>query len=428
MTGSSPFPFQPRQSLMTANSRQLALEALIEWEHGQFFALDIIDRLAKARGLDHRDTALMQTLVLCVLRNMTLLDHMLDQVCDNKRLERHVHWLLRLGAAQLLLLEMPPHAAVNETVSLAQKARGLVNAVLRRIEREKASLLAQIPTLPPEDRFSQPDWLIERWTKQYGSASATTLCEWNQTQAPTFVRLNQLQPAPDTIPETFEAMPSAPVGFYKVEQPPRDLLASGQCYVQDPSTAIACELLAPRPGDSVLDACAAPGGKTAYLAQLMQNQGTIVACDSSARRADRLKSNLKRMNVQIAQACTHDWTAESQPTTWQGGQFDRILVDVPCSNTGVMRRRVDVRWRLQPWSFRELIPLQQKILTATLALLKPGGSLVYSTCSLDGEENEGVVQSVLATMPGYAQTEQRESLPWRDGFDGAYAAKIVRNA
>jgi 16S rRNA (cytosine967-C5)-methyltransferase len=413
---------------MTANARELALETLIEWEHGQLFASDIIDRIAKSEGTEHRDTALLQTLVMCVLRNMTLLDHLLDQVCDNKRLERHVHWLLRLGAAQLLILEMPPHAAVNETVDLAQKARGLVNAVLRRIEREKTQLLAQIPTLPLDDRFSHPAWLIERWTAQHGAEAAAALCEWNQTQAPTFIRINQLQPAPAAIPEAFEPTANAPVGFYRVEQPPRDWLASGQCYVQDPSTAIACDLLAPQPGENVLDACAAPGGKTSYLAQLMRNEGTIIAADSSARRTERLKSNLRRMGVQIAQTCIHDWSAQTQPTSWKGSLFDRILVDAPCSNTGVMRRRVDVRWRLQPWSYREFIPLQKQILTATLGLLKPGGSLVYSTCSVDREENEGVVQSVLASLSGYTLAEQRESLPWRDGFDGAYAARIVRAA
>lgn len=413
--------------MMTADSRHLALETLIEWERGESFASDILDRLARNHRLEHRDAALLQTLVMSVLRNMTLLDHLLDQVCDNKRLERHVHWLLRLGASQLLLLDMPPHAAVNETVNLAQKARGLVNAVLRRIERERAVLLAQLPTLSLEDRFSQPGWLIDRWIKQRGETTAAQFCEWNQTQAPTFIRINRLRDDVPALPDSFQAIAGAPEGFYRVDQPPRDWLSAGWCYVQDPSTSIACALLAPQPGETVLDACAAPGGKSALLAQMMQNQGELVACDSSPRRIDRLKSNLKRMNVLHAKVCVHDWSSPSQPAGWNGSLFDRILLDVPCSNTGVMRRRVDVRWRLQPWSLRELVPLQQTILRTTLALLKPGGSLVYSTCSIDAEENEDVVRHVLDTIPGFHLKEQRESLPWRDDFDGAYAALIVRS-
>jgi 16S rRNA (cytosine967-C5)-methyltransferase len=409
---------------VTVNSRQLALHTLLEWEHGQAFAQDILERLATKYHLEHRDTALLQTLVFSVLRNVTLLDHWLDQVCENKHLEKSVHWLLRLGAAQLLLIDIPPHAAVNECVNLAGKARGLTNAVLRRIEREKEALLAQLPSLTLEDRYSHPQWIIDRWTQQRGLEATAQMCEWDQDPAHNYIRVNRLHP--EALDDTMlaEHHKTEHPDFFRVDQPPRDWLAVGKCYAQDPSTAMACELLAPQPGDFVLDACAAPGGKAAYLAQLMKNEGRIIAADSSPRRLDRMKSNLNRLHAKIAQPKLLNWADEDHPTD---PVFDRILVDAPCSNTGVMRRRIDVRWRLLPWSFKEMTELQSSILEATLPLLKPGGSLVYSTCSIDREENEGVVETVLKSHPGFSLIETRESLPWRDGVDGAFAALIKRD-
>ena len=385
-----------------------------------------MDRLATQKRLEHRDAALLQTLVMGVLRNVSLLDHWLDQLSDNKRLEDRVQWILRLGAAQLLILDMAPHAAVNETVELAGPARRLVNAILRRIERERADLLNQIPTLPVDTRYSHPEWLLQRWQAQRSAAEIESWCAWDQQPAPTYIRVNQLHATPLSAEETQSLAPASVPGFFKVPQPPRDWLEQGRCYVQDPSTVAACDLLDPQPGETVLDACAAPGGKTAYLAQKMANQGALTACDVSARRLDRLRTNLRRLAVGNARVMEFDITSDRTPP-WGGTRFDRILLDVPCSNTGVMRRRVDVRWRLEGWAFRELAAQQSQILRSALPLLKPGGTLVYSTCSLDQEENEQVIASVLAALPEYSLAGKREISPWADGFDGAFAAKIVRS-
>ena len=411
-----------------SNSRQLALQALIEWEHGEAFAQELVDRLATQNRLAHRDAALTLTLVLGVLRNASLLDHWLDQVCDNKRLEDRILWTLRMGAAQLLILDMPPHAVVNETVNLAGGgARGLVNAVLRRIDRERDTLLGQAATLPLADRYSHPEWLVERWTEQRGAEVAQQWCEWNQQPAPIFIRANALHSRPLEPAETEGFKPARVNGFFQVDSPPRDWLEQGRCYAQDPSTVMACDLLAPVAGETVLDACAAPGGKTAYLAQLMGNEGKITACDLSPRRLDRLSGNLRRLEVKNTQVATFDMTSDRTPP-WGAGRFDRILLDVPCSNTGVMRRRVDVRWRLEPWNIEELTAQQARILTKALAMLKPGGTLVYSTCSLDREENQGVLDSVLAQHTNVKLEATKEVTPWKDGFDGAFAAKLVRAA
>ncbi|WP_156346310.1 RsmB/NOP family class I SAM-dependent RNA methyltransferase [Verrucomicrobium spinosum] len=280
--------------------------------------------------------------------------------------------------------------------------------------------------LPIAERTSHPSWLAERWTKQFGKSAAEALCEWDQQPASTYVRVNQLHPQPLTPEEVLPLEPISFPGFFRADTLPREWLASGRCYAQDPSTVIACDLLAPQPGETILDACAAPGGKSAYLAQKMQNQGRILTCDSVPRRLQRMQQNLERLNVTIAENRQVDWT-KPLPPIWKGVQVDRILLDAPCSNTGVMRRRVDVRWRLDPEVFVEMAQLQTKILSTLSPLLKSGGSLVYSTCSLDREENEDIIASFLVAHPEFKLVETRSSLPWRDGFDGAFAALLLKS-
>ncbi len=176
----------------------------------------------------------------------------------------------------------------------------------------------------------------------------------------------------------------------------------------------------------MLDACAAPGGKAAYLAEMMGNAGTLLVADDNERRLERLRENLVRLGVSNARTLRCDWADESsvRAAALAEKSFDKILVDAPCTNTGVMRRRVDVRWRLQPGDFERMPRRQLTILQAVTPLLKPGGSLVYSTCSLEPEENEAVVTAFLREEPAFRLTDKKESLPFRDAVDGAYAARF----
>jgi 16S rRNA (cytosine967-C5)-methyltransferase len=412
------------QSPQRGNPRRLALDALREWERGEMFAHDLIDRAATRYGLESRDTALLQTLVLGTLRNLSLLDHFAAKLCDWERIEPRFQWTVRLGLVQLMVLDMAPHAAVNETVAIAERVRNLVNAVLRRAQRERDALLLDATQRPVPVRFSHPAWIVERWRKQFGEAHAADLCAWNQQPAPVFVRINRLHPQAPDAAALASLKPAGHPLFFQTDQPPREWLAEGKCYVQDPSTALACLMLDPKPGESVLDACAAPGGKSVLLAQLMKNEGRLIACDSVPRRLDRLQQNLNRLRVSCAQVVEHDWLS-NHATPWAAPRFDRILLDAPCSNTGVMRRRVDVRWRLKPQAFVELVALQSRMLDAMLPLLKPGGSLVYSTCSLDADENEQVVESLLQRNPKVRCTEMQRSLPWEHQTDGAFAARLI---
>jgi 16S rRNA (cytosine967-C5)-methyltransferase len=195
----------------------------------------------------------------------------------------------------------------------------------------------------------------------------------------------------------------------------------GKYYVQDPSTLVAVDVLDPQPGESVLDLCAAPGGKTTYIAQKMQNQGEIVAADSSNPRLQRVIENCQRLGVTIVATI-----ACETGRCLRGRQFDRVLVDAPCSNTGVLRRRADLRWRLQETEIARLAQLQENLLTVAGALTKPGGVLVYSTCSLEPEENERVVERFSAPHAEFALQTTRSNFPPRDGVDGAYVARFAK--
>ena len=407
------------------SSRRIALDVLQEWNRGEQYASALLDEAVAQCRLEPRDAALLQAIVLGCLRHLSLLDHWIDVLTDGKHLERQAEWVLRSGLVQLLILQMPPHAEVNETVELAGRARGVVNAVLRRADREREAMMAGRANLPPSIAYSQPEFLVQRWTKQFGPEQTKVLCAWNQEPSAVYVRVNELVPgAADQIKQA-PGVEDIGDGFFDCETLPRAALVTGACYAQDPSTAVAPRLLDPQPGETVLDACAAPGGKTALLAQLMANAGTLIASDSSGARIRRLEGNLKRLQVKNARVYQYNW-GKPDPFPWgQELKFDRILLDVPCTNTGVMRRRVDVRWRLKLEEFRATAALQLQLLKAVIAVLKPGGTVVYSTCSLDAEENEQVVEKALQEIPGLKLVETRQMLPQRDGVDGAFAAKLV---
>ncbi len=407
------------------SARQSALDVLREWSRGELYAVALIDDAARFANLSSRDTAMVQTLVYGVLRNLSLLDHWSGHLSGGRDLDPASRWLLRMGIAQLLLLDMPEHAVVNETVNLATRAKGFINAILRRTIRERAELLAAADALPARTRYSHPADLAERLIKNLGLADAEALMAWNQQPAETYVRLNRLHPEAERAVPQLPGLTNLTGDFFSCESPPRAALEAGLCYAQDPSTAVGPSLLNPVAGEDVLDACAAPGGKTALMAQMMGNAGTIMATDASAARLRRLASNLDRLKVTNVNAALQDWT-ETKPTTSSRQKFDAILLDVPCSNTGVMRRRVDVRWRLKESDFAVLASAQLHLAKAVLRVLKPGGRLVYSTCSLDPEENEGVVRRLIADHPDVKLIEERRVSPLRDKLDGAYAALLTR--
>ena len=409
------------------SSRRVALRALGRWREGKEFADQIVNRLLSESSLSTADRGFALELFYGTLRNLSLLDFWIGKLRSTS-LEPMARDLVRLGLYQLFLLATPPHAAVFETVVLAPlRARKLINALLRRAQREQMALSTAADAEPLATRFSTPAFLIERWTRQFGVEATLALCQWNNRPAPIYVRINRLRTTTDEFlrrhPGSF-VLPGKKnfLGLTNTTA----LAETGDAYIQDPSTALACELLQPAPGETVLDACAAPGGKTAYLAEMMSNAGEIVAVDADPGRLHRLQENLSRLGVNNARAVRCNWLDEKsiREAQFEAQSFDRILVDAPCTNTGVIRRRVDVRWRLRPSDFERMPRQQLAILDAVRPLLKPGGSLVYSTCSLEPEENEQVLGAFLRAHPDFRLTTQGESLPFREQFDGAYAAKL----
>ena len=408
------------------SSRALALTALREWRTGQQFADAILGRLLRSTDLAAPDRAFVTELFYGVLRNLSLLDFWIDTLRSG-HLDHETRDLLRLGLYQLFLLHTPEHAAVFETVQLAStKARSLVNGVLRSALRKRTELAAKAASQDLSVRTSHPQFLIARWAQNFGPENCAAFCDWNNQPAPIYARINRLKISVEEFLSKNAGAEPLPQSnnFVRLANIPGEALAAGHCYIQDPSTAASCLLLDPKQGERVLDACAAPGGKTAYLAELMKNDGFILACDRDQGRIRTLQDNLERLGVGIAQSAQHDWTTGDPPPN--DIPFDRILVDAPCSNTGVMRRRVDLRWRLTVKEFRRMQEEQLGILRATIPLLKPGGVLVYSTCSVEPEENEEMVRLITQEFSFLKFLEQVSLLPFRDGFDGAFAAKLIR--
>lgn len=407
-----------------AVARRLALQALRRWRSGDNFA-NAIRNKSIARIDNATDRAFAQELFYGMLRNLTLLDFWISRL-QHQKISDELRDLLRLGLYQLFVLATPPHAAVFETVSLARKSqRGFINGVLRSALRREQDLRAQAEARPLAIRWSQPAWLIERWERQFGEKATAELCAWNNHPAPLYARVNRLRKS------VIEFLRDNPRGvlvpgkpdFVQLPNVPASSLATGDCYIQDPSTALAVKLLTPQKGERILDACAAPGGKTSYIAAMADNRAEIVACDREKNRLRILQENLKRLGIERVKIVQHDWSKDAEKNF---GAFDKILLDAPCTNTGVIRRRLDVRWRLQPDDFARMQQRQLHIARAVLPLLKKGGTFVYSTCSLEREENEMVVEKLLASSKLRLE-KTMTSLPFRDGFDGAFAARLVKD-
>ncbi len=410
-------------------ARHVAFGALRAWQEYGDRADTIIASILSRGKLTKSDRAFSLELFYGVLRNITLLDFWLGCL-RAASIDPDLRDVLRLGLYQLFFLGTPDHAAVNESVEMVPpKQRGFINGMLRTAVRDRDELRRKAKVQSLAIRMSHPPFLVSRWQRAFGLEATAQLCEWNNSRARIYARVNRLKLDPEQFaqryPET-EELPGQPE-FRSCSEVPHEALKRGHCYIQDPSTIMAGALLDPKPDETVLDACAAPGGKTGHLAQLMQNKGVLIATDREPERMKRLNENIARLGAEIVKVHQHDWARDKVPKAIEDvGLFDRILIDVPCTNTGVMQRRVDVRWRLRPESLPELRDLQMEILRHAAGFLKPGGTLVYSTCSLEAEENEEAVQQFLLEFPNWRLVEQRVCRPFVNHYDGAFAAKIVR--
>jgi 16S rRNA (cytosine967-C5)-methyltransferase len=313
-----------------------------------------------------------------------------------------------------------------------------VNALLRGYARQKEATrqaLRALQDAEPALGYSHPAWLVERWSRRWDVARTRQLLQWNNTPAITYARLNTLRADATQLLEQWrnegvdydfgrwDWLPEN-LAFPLRAHPPLAGLPSfqrGWFYVQDPSTLLAAQTLAPQPGEAVLDFCAAPGGKTTFIAQQMRDQGRLVAHDTAPDRLKLLQENCARLGIRCVELAER---LQRPAPASQCSCFDRVLVDAPCSNTGVMRRRADLRWRLRPEAIARLPATQSALLERAAQWVKTGGVLVYSTCSLEPEENRQVVDAFLAAHPGWQLECDRELLPFVEGVDGAYVARL----
>ena len=391
------------------------------------------------------DRRLIQELTFGVIRWQATLDWLISQKTAGRTQTRLLQILLRLGLYQMFWLDkIPDYAAVNETIELARTLglgpkSGFINAVLRGYLREREPTEKKLEQLKLDDPplgLSHPAWLCERWDTRWGREQMRQLLEWNNIPPPTFARVNTLKTDVEQlaaiwekeevrfVPGRFDWIPSDLV--FKLEShPPLARLKSfqdGFFYVQDPSTLLAVTMLDPKGGEAILDLCAAPGGKTTYIAQRLANRGLVVAQDPHIMRRQMVKQNCERLGV----TCVRLSAPTDDITPGLSMPYDRVLVDAPCSNTGVMRRRVDLRWRIRATEIKRLAAAQLDLMQSAAQQLKPGGVLLYSTCSLEPEENEQVVEKFRAAHEGFSLEEERTLLPFREGVDGAYVARLRR--
>jgi 16S rRNA (cytosine967-C5)-methyltransferase len=331
------------------------------------------------------------------------------------------------------------HHAVEQTKLLASPSEArLVNAVVRKLA---AGLAAEKTPLKVADAlelavyFSHPDWMVKRWLAQFGAESTRALLEWNQKPAPVYARWRSRERAPGEE-ELKWLTPTAWSGFYELKQghwpEVEAALAAGLIYLQDPATRLAVELLGLKAGESVLDMCAAPGGKSLAIADTL-GSGQVVAVDLPGVRVDRLKENLGRVAGVTTALVQGDLTVTGTKIFEEQAlpkEYAAVLIDVPCSNTGVMRHRADVKWRLQVGDFAKHAKQQFTLLSAASQVVAAGGRIVYSTCSLDEDENEEVVQAFLKSAAGgrFALEKSVISKPWESGHDGAAAFLLRRKS
>lgn len=428
--------------------REIAVQVLGQRSE-RHFTEDLLERALAQTALSPADRGLCQELVYGIVRWQATLDWLISRKTAARPQKPALQNLLRLGLYQIFWLDrIPDHAAVHVTVELAKHRgfgpqAGFVNALLRGYLREVEATRASLKELQlahPALGYSHPDWLVERWLARWGKERTAQLLAWNNVPPKTFARVNALKiNAEKLLPMWREE--NVEYDFVRHEwleenlvfelksHPPFHRLPSfqqGFFYIQDPSTLLAVRELDPKPGETILDLCAAPGGKLTYIAQLMGNQGRIVAQDINPARLKLIEENCTRLGVKCVEPVNVQMPQDSKAAgfPFAPGTFDKILIDAPCSNTGVMRRRVDVRWRISLEEIQRLRQTQLSLLDKAVSLLKPGGRLVYSTCSLESEENRQVIDMTLASHPQLRFERAAELEPFSQGVDGAYVARL----
>ena len=442
------------------NVRRLASDILAKVDTRKAYADILLDQALKNATLNERDRALLTELTYGALRWRGNIDAQLSRYLRQPlaKTDPLIRNLLRVSVYQLRFLDkIPDYAAVNEAVELARnhsggKSAGFVNAVLRNFLRDKDRIIG----LAPKDEsvaglavtYSHPEWLVKRWIDEFGAEAAKTLMRANNQRATLVLRVNCLKCTREKLLDRFleagikaEATQWSPQGISVLSGPAVDKLpgfAEGYFQIQGEASQLVTYIVSPLSGERILDACAAPGGKSTHLGEFMKDEGELVAIDISARGIAKIRENAARLGLKSLRVLSADASAELADKV--RGPYDRVLVDAPCSGLGTLRGHPEIKWHRDENDIRRLSRLQSKILSRVAGYLKPGGVLVYATCTLSPEENEEIVESFRAHhnefeledaaryLPGQATHMVRGkyfvALPHRHNTDGFFAARM----
>jgi 16S rRNA (cytosine967-C5)-methyltransferase len=430
----------------------LALDSLLEVLQENI----VVKRAVESRfpALDRRDRAFLMEIVYGVLRFRDTLDWILNQFLKNpSRLEARTLNNLRIAAYQLLFMRVPDWAVVNEAVEMEKLSSGstagpgLVNAVLRNLLRQKDRFSLPLEFDDPVQRISvntsHPSWLVKRWIARFGKEEAGLLAKANNEVPRMTLRVNTLKTGREELIEILsrEGIAAEPTRFSPDGIALRDTLTYGDLsfvrglfVVQDEASQLVTYLLGPRPGERILDACAAPGGKTTHIAQLTADTGEIIAVEKDTRRITRLRENIETLGIKSVSIINADILDLAD-----AGPFDRILLDAPCSATGVIRKNPDVKYRHTEKDLLAYKSRQAELLQASSRLLKKGGALVYSVCSTEPEEGEEAVKEFLKAAADFRIIDTEvtflrdfidrgllRTYPHRHNMDGFFGALLCR--
>ncbi|ULL17408.1 16S rRNA (cytosine(967)-C(5))-methyltransferase RsmB [Paenibacillus sp. H1-7] len=431
-------------------AREAALDVLVRTEQDRSYSNLLLHQTIQKYRLDKSDAALATEIVYGTIQRLNTIDYFLEKFVAKgmAKLQPWVHSLLRLSFYQMYYLDrIPDHAIVNEAVNLAKKKghqgiSGMVNGVLRNVIRQKDTL--QIPdNLPAAERISlvhsHPKWLVSRWLRQLGEAMTEQICEANNMPPRVSIRANTMKLGRNELVELLQqadlqAEPSdlAPAGVIVKGAGNMALtpwFAEGLFSIQDESSMLVAEAVDPRPGEKVLDCCAAPGGKTMHMAEKMEDNGQVWACDVHEHKAKLIQEQANRLGLKSVKTLTAD--ARTLTERFEEESFDRILLDAPCSGLGVIRRKPDMKWSKLEQELDDICVIQRELLNEVHKLLRPGGILVYSTCTIEHNENEGMVQAFLRDHPEFEWADEQEPIqiyPYEHQSDGFFIAKLRKRA
>lgn len=402
-----------KQQIWDGNVRDAALSILLAVDKNQAYSNLLLHQTIEKYKIDAKDRGLLTEMTYGTLQHKLTLDYYLEPFIHGK-VDLWVRWLLRLSLYQMeYLTRIPAHAAVNEAVEIA-KRRGhkgiasMVNGILRSVLREGVPSTAAIQN--PVERLavetSHPQWLVERWVESYGFEETAAMLHENNIPPVQTVRVNTTRA---TVAEVLASLEAEGVKAQQSDMMPECIhltngtaartmaFKEGLITIQDESSMLPANVLAPQPGMKVLDMCAAPGGKTTHIAEKMANEGSILAMDLHPHKLDLIEENTARLGLDIVQTAPVDGRKAAELLAKES--YDAVLVDAPCSGLGVMRRKPDIKYTKREEDLESLQTIQLAILDNAVQVLKPGGRLVYSTCTVDKRENEGTVEAFISAHP-----------------------------